>query len=281
MPSKSCFSLGDQNAGVFAEICEKNGITPCWLQWKFELAVINGDCSPITIDTGNDPRCGPLKDGIKKVTFVVDFDHDNPNTINYIRFKELHEDSENKHYIVTKTSIDHVQDDVDCKLWLELPSGTRKEDIGAVINLWKVEICCRKWRYFLPANPVTQLEKAHRVVAVENIEWLKTQLMKREEVVVRQMEELSEKDSEIEKLTNDLFDLEVQLDACKFELDGARSREIITPAKRKVITPKGRTPRTTSAKSSSRRAPSDLNTTPSKRAKRDMVDLTAEDPFMG
>lgn len=283
MPSKSSFSLGDQLAGVFAEICEKNGIASCWLQWKFELAVLNDDPSPFTIDTNNDARCGPLKDGIKKVTFTVAFDYDNPNFINYIRFTEVHEGTENKHWIVTQTSIDHVHEDAECKLWLELPPGTRKEDIGAVINLWKVQICCDRWKEFLPANPFTQLEKAHRVVAGENVEWLKTQLMKRELLVTRMNEDLEQKNQDIARLTDDIRALNLQLAGMELELEQSRLREAGSAAKRKTRTPKSRaqqTPNTASAKSSAHPAPSNLETTPSKKVRLGMMEGT-EDPFMG
>ncbi|ROW09615.1 hypothetical protein VMCG_02385 [Cytospora schulzeri] len=282
MPSRPYFSLGDQLAGVFAEICEKNGITSCWLQWKFELAVLNEETSPFIIDTNNDARCGPLKNGVKKVTFTVDFDHDNPNFINYIRFTEVYEGSENKHWIVTQTSINHVHEDGDCKLWLELPPGTRKEDIGAVINLWRVQICCDQWVSFLPANPVTQLEKAHRVVAGDNVEWLKTQLMKRELVVTRMDEELEQKNKEIASLTDDIRALQLQLAGLEVELDQSRLREAGTTAKRKARTPKTRaqqTPNTAPAKSLAQAAPSGPET-PSKKRKLSMTKET-DDPFVG
>lgn len=283
MPSNLQFSLGDQMAGVFAEICEKNGITSCWLQWKFELAVLNDDSSPFTIDTNSDARCGRLKDGVKKVTFTIDFDYNNPNFINYIRFTEVHEGRENKHYIVTQTSIDHVHEDAECELWLELPPGTRKEDIGAVINLWKVQICCGRWQEFLPVNPFTQLEKAHRVVAGENVEWLKTQLIKRELVVVRLSEDLENKDRDLAKLTDELSELNMQLGAVKFELEQARLREAGSTTKRKTRTPKSRvqqTPNTASAKSEAQRVPSDLETTPSKKIRLGVM-KDPEDPFVG
>ncbi|KUI68741.1 hypothetical protein VM1G_04072 [Cytospora mali] len=283
MPSKPHFSLGDQMAGVFAEICEKNAIASCWLQWKFELAILNEDSSPFTIDTNNDARCGRLKDGIKKVGFTIDFDHVNPNIINYIRFTEYHGGSENKYYIVTQTSIDHVHEDAQCKLWLELPPGTRKEDIGAVINLWKVQVCCDEWKEFLPSNPVTQLEKAHRVVAVENVQWLKTQLMKREAVVTRLDEELAQKDRDIASLTDDISELQMKLAYIEHELEQTRLREAGSAAKRKMLTPKSRAqrnPKTSSAKSSVSRVASDLSTTPSKDAMPRMI-MNTEDPFVG
>lgn len=284
MPSKAHFSLSDQTAGVFAEICQKNGITSCWLQWKFELAVLSDDSSPFIIDTNSDARCGCLKDGIKKVTFTIDFDYHNPNFINYIRFSEVHQGRDNKHWIVTQTSIDHVHEDAECDLWLELPPGTRKEDIGAVINLWKVQICCSRWKEYLPVNPFTQLEKAHRVVAGENVEWLKTQLIKRELVVVRMNEDLEHKNAEIAKLTDEIGELNAQLGTVKLELEQARLREAGSTVKRKTRTPRSRvqqTPNATSAQSAAQRAPTDLEATPSKKIRLQIGEVGgAEDPFL-
>ncbi|KAK7748959.1 hypothetical protein SLS53_000984 [Cytospora paraplurivora] len=279
-----CFSLGDRIAGVFAEICEKNGITNFWLQWKFELAVLNNEYSPFTIEASNDSQCGHLRDGVKKVAFTVDFDQDQPSVINYIRFTEFHDGAENKHYIVTQTSIDHVHEDTDCKLWLELPSGTRKDDIGSVINLWRVKVCCDKWQDFLPTDPVTQLEKARRVLAGENLEWFKMQLLKRDSVVARMEEELEQKSREIDKLTDDISELHVQLADMENELKDARSRETASATKRKTKTPKSRvrqTPKTpASAKAYPHNVTPDVDTTPSKKAKMSTDHKDGEDPFV-
>ncbi|ROW08021.1 hypothetical protein VPNG_06060 [Cytospora leucostoma] len=284
MPSKPCFSLGDRIAGVFAEICEKNGITNFWLQWKFELAVLNDEYSPFTIEANNDSQCGHLRDGVKKVAFTVDFDRDQPSVINYIRFTEFHDGAENKHYIVTQTSIDHLHEDTDCMLWLELPSGTRKDDIGSVINLWRVKICCDRWQDFLPTDPVTQLEKAHRVLAGENLEWLKMQLLKRDSVVARMEEELEQKSREIDKLTGEVSELHMQLADMENELKEARSREVASATKRKTRTPKSRvrqTPKTpASAKASPQHATPDVPTTPSKRARLSIDKNDGDDPFV-
>lgn len=288
MPSRLHFSLDDQLAGVFAEICEKNGITSCWLQWKFELAALNDDSSPFTIDTNSDARCGRLKDGVKKVTFTIDFDYDNPRFINYIRFTEVYEERETKHWIVTQTSIDHIHEDSGCDLWLELPPGTRKEVIGAVINLWKVEICCSRWKEYLPVKPLTQLEKAHRVVAGENVEWLKTQLIKRELVVVRLNEELENKSKETARLTGAINELQTKMGVLELEVERARQREAASTTKRKTRAPKSRvqqtpntvqTPNTALAKSETHPDPFNLET-PSKKVKLGVVNGT-DDPFMG
>lgn len=167
MHSKIQFALSDHNAGVFAEICSKNDMTHCWLQWKYEMAVLSEVTSPFTVDTKSDALCD-LKSGVTKVTFTVDFDHENPNIINYIKFSESYDDSHEKtrkHFVVTQTSVDHVHEDNTCPLWLEIPHSALLEDISAVVNLWKVQICCDEWKNFLPANPATQLEKSHRLVS--------------------------------------------------------------------------------------------------------------------
>lgn len=283
MPSKSPFSLGDQNAGVFAEICEKNGMNACWLQWKFELAVANGNASPFTISTNNDHHCGRLNDGVKRIDFIIDFHNDNPNFINHIRFTEFYEAGESKCYIVTQTSIGHVHEGTECKLWLELPPGTRKEDIGAVIHLWKVQICCDRWQDFLPPNPITQLEKAHRVVAQENVAWLKVQFIKMEGAVTRKDEELAQKSRDVDKLTDEISELHMQLAEVELELEEARSREVSSAAKRQSLAPKvrdQRTPKSAPARTWVRCATSDYDTPPSKRVKLNMREIT-NDPFVG
>lgn len=167
MYSKIQFALSDQNAGVFAETCSKNDMMHCWLQWKYETAVLSEVMSPFTVETKSDALCD-LKSGVNKVVFTVDFDHDNPNIINYIKFSEFYDDSHEKtrrHFVVTQTSVDHVHEDKKCPLWLEIPHSALLEDISAVVSLWKVQICCDQWEDFLPANPATQLEKSHRLVS--------------------------------------------------------------------------------------------------------------------
>lgn len=280
MPSKPQFALCDQNAGIFAEICRKNGITHCWLQWKFELAVLNQTTSPLTIDTKSDPLCD-LKSGVNKVIFTIDFDQKNPNMINYVKFSESYDDCEKKHFIVTRTSIDHVHEDTGCNLWLEVPAHALHEDIGAVVSLWKVEICCDGWKDFLPACPVTQLERAHRVVSAENVGWLKKQLMQREGLLIYKDRELATKARDIENLTTQIGELSMQLAEVEQELEDNRVRDLVPAGKRKILTPKSRVrkvPRTAPAKSLATRA-SEVLQTPTKRSRFVLEEDEHDDPF--
>lgn len=239
MRSKSQFALGDQNAGVFAEVCQKNGMTHCWLQWKFEIAILSDVTSPFTIDTKSDALCG-LKSGVSKVVFTVDFDQNNPNVINYVKFSETYANSDKKHFIVTQTSVDHVQEDTGCDLWLEVPSTALHEDISAVVNLWKVQICCDGWRDFLPANPATQLEKSHRLVSEGNAQWLKKQLIRRESLLVDKDAELAAKNKDIEGLTTRISELGMQLAEAEKKLEDNKALMFTTPKKRKMATPNSR-----------------------------------------
>lgn len=239
MPSKPQFSLCEQNSGVFAEICQKNDMTHCWLQWKFEIAILSGAASPFTIDTKSDALCG-LKSGVNKVVFTIDFDQENPNVINYVKFSEYYDNSERKNFIVTQTSVDHVHEDTGCDLWLEVPHKAFREDISAVVNLWKVQICCDGWKNFLPANPATQLEKSHRVVSEGNAEWLKKQLIRREGSIVHKDTELAAKSKEIDSLTTQISELSMQLAEAEKKLEDAQSLSLAPPGKRKLLTPKTR-----------------------------------------
>lgn len=239
MPPKPQFTLSEQNAGVFAEICEKNNMTHCWLQWKFEIAILSKAPSPFTIDTKSDALCG-LKGDVNKVVFTIDFDQENPNVINFVKFSEYYDHSERKNFIVTQTSVDHVHEDTGCKLWLEVPHKAFREDISAVVNLWKVQICCDGWKDFLPANPATQLEKSHRVVSEGNAEWLKKQLIRREGLIVHKDTELAAKSKEIDSLTTQISELSMQLAEAEKKLEDARSLSPAPLRKRKLITPNSR-----------------------------------------
>lgn len=283
MPLKPQFALGDQNAGVFAEICGKNGMTHCWLQWKFEIAVLSGATSPFTIDTKNDDLCS-LKSGVSKVIFIVDFDQNNPNVINYIKFSEFYDNSEKKHFIVTQTSVDHVHEDTGCNLWLEAPSSALHEDIRALVNLWKVQICCDRWKDFLPANPATQLEKSHRVVSEGNAEWLKNQLIRREGLLVHKDAELVARNKDIEGLTTQISELSMHLADAEKKLEESSSLSLAPPTKRKLLTPKGRArkiPRTAPAKSfaTGRDGRNEQLQTPTKEPKFAPKYFEDDDPF--
>ncbi|KAI3400504.1 hypothetical protein diail_2703 [Diaporthe ilicicola] len=239
MPSKAQFTLGDHNAGVFAEICKKNEMPLCWLQWKFELAILNGATSPVAIDTKSDGVCC-LKSGVNQVVFAIDFDQKNPNVINYVKFKESYEDREKKHFVVTQTSIDHVHEDTGCDLWLEVPANALHEDIGAVVNLWKVKLCCNGWKDFLPVCPATQLEKAHRVVSVDNVEWLQKQLIRTVGFLKSKSVELAAKDKDIENLTTQFSEVSMKLADAEKEIEDSKLRGMGPPLKRKMVTPKSR-----------------------------------------
>lgn len=253
MPSKPQFALGDQNAGVFAEICKKNGMTHCWLQWKFEIAVLSEATSPFNIDTKSDALCD-LKDGVSKVVFTIDFDQNNPNVINYVKFSETYTNSDKKHFLVTQTSVDHVHEDTGCNLWLEVPLNALHEDISAVVRLWKVQICCDRWKDFLPANPATQLEKSHRVVSEGNAQWLKKQLMRREGLIVHNNAELAARKEDIESLASQVSELKMQLAEAQKKLEDSQSLSLAPPQKRKLLTPKSR----------ARKAPRTAQTAPEK-----------------
>lgn len=283
MPSKPQFALGDQNAGVFAEICQKNDMTPCWLQWKFEIAVLSEATSPVTIDTKSDALCG-LKSGVNRVVFIIDFDHNNPNVINYVKFSESYDNAEKKHFVVTQTSVDHVHEDTGCNLWLEVPPGALKEDISAVVGLWKVQICCDGWKDFLPANPATQLEKSHRVVSEGNAEWLKKQLIRREGFLVHQNAELAAKSKENESLTAQVSKLSMQLAEAEKKLEDERSLSLASPKKRKLITPKSRArkaPMTEPVKqfATGPGGRAEQLETPTKEPKFVLRDFQSDDPF--
>lgn len=283
MPIKPQFALGDQNAGVFAEICKKNDMTPCWLQWKFEIAVLSEATSPVNIDTKSDALCS-LKSGVNKVVFIIDFDKNNPNVINYVKFSESYDNAERKHFIVTQTSVDHVHEDNGCNLWLEVPLGALKEDISALVGLWKVQICCDGWKDFLPANPATQLEKSHRVVSEGNAGWLKKQLIRREGLLVTTNEELAAKNKDIEGLTTQISELSMQLAEAEKKLEDERSLSLASPKKRKLITPKSRArkaPRTAPAKHTATGPDgrAEQLETPTKEPKFVLRDFQSDDPF--
>lgn len=283
MPAKPQFALGDQNAGVFAEICKKNEMTPCWLQWKFEIAVLSEATSPVNIDTKSDALCS-LKSGVNKVVFIIDFDENNPNVINYVKFSESYDNAEKKHFIVTQTSVDHVHEDNGCNLWLEVPLGALKEDISALVGLWKVQICCDGWKDFLPANPATQLEKSHRVVSEGNAGWLKKQLIRREGLLVNTNAELAAKNKDIEGLTTQISELSMQLAEAEKKLEDERSLSLASPKKRKLITPKSRArkaPRTEPVKqvSTGLGGRAEQLETPTKEPKFVLRNFQSDDPF--
>lgn len=288
MPSRPQFTLGEQNSGVFAEICQKNDMTHCWLQWKFEIAVLSDATSPFTIDTKSDVLCG-LKSGVNKVVFTIDFDQDNPNVINYVKFTEFYDTSEKRHFIVTQTSVDHVHEDTGCNLWLEMPPKAFREDISAVVGLWKVQLCCDGWKDFIPANPATQLEKSHRVVSEGNAPWLKKQLIRREGLLVHKDAELAAKSKEIDSLTKQIRELSMKLAEAEKKLEENQSLSLAPNKKRKLATPSSRArkvPKVAETAPGKLLATSNIGRaeqlqTPTKEPKFILKDSQSEDPFVG
>ncbi|POS77161.1 hypothetical protein DHEL01_v204453 [Diaporthe helianthi] len=284
MYSKIQFALNDQNAGVFAEICRKNGMTHCWLQWKYEMAVLSEANSPFTVDTKSDSLCS-LKTGVNRVVFTIDFDHDNPNVINYVKFSEVYE-STRKYFVVTQTSVDHVHEDNACPLWLEIPQSALLEDISAVVNLWKVQLCCNEWQNFLPANPATQLEKSHRLVSEGNAAWLKKQLIRREGLLTEKDMELAARNEDVESLSMQIDELNMQLAEAEQELEKTRSLSLATPKKRKTAKASSgarKAPRTAPAKSSATFAGQGEIVepeTPTKGPRFAVKGVTPDDPFV-
>jgi hypothetical protein len=244
--------------------------------------------SPFTVDTRSDALC-ELKEGIDKVVFTVDFDHNNPNIINYVKFSESYDDGpdktlKRKHFVVTQTSVGHVHEDTMCPLWLEIPQSVLSEDISAVVNLWKVHLCCDRWTDFLPTNPVTQLEKSHRLVSEGNAAWLKTQLIQREGLLANKNAELAARNKDVEDLATQVCELSMQLAEVKQQLEESQSLSLVTPKNRKILTPSSRArkaPRTAPAKSFTTLpgGRSEPSLTPSKEPRFFLKDTRLDDPF--
>lgn len=202
------FSLCETISGVFAEICDKYDIDSTWLSWQFERAIWTGKTSPLRIGTNELVQKRSIKEGVEKVTFEIRFDHEHPNDVTAIRFTEL---PTKKVFLVTQTSIQHVQDETKCPLWVELPPAARKEDIGAIQALLKVEVCCTDWKDFLPKEPWTALERAHLVMASGDEFWLKKQVIHKDmtthslsQALETKIAEVDELKKEVDRLTREL-----------------------------------------------------------------------------
>ncbi|KAJ4422304.1 hypothetical protein N0V82_003059 [Gnomoniopsis sp. IMI 355080] len=172
---RKSFSLCETVAGALHTIGEAYGIDGCWLPWQFEKHVLNNQATPFQISTDEYPR--NLKDGVDKVCVEVHYYNDNPNLVKYIRFEEL---PSKEKYIVTQTSMKHVQDDAagaSCTLWIEIPKGAEREGIAGVPSRLKAKICCAEWKDHLSPTPETEIERAQLYVAQDNVEWLKRQLI--------------------------------------------------------------------------------------------------------
>lgn len=207
--NKPDFRLSEDVDVVFRELCKAYGIDGSLLSWQYEKhAILNGE-APFKLSTNDFTKQVELKEGVEKVAIEVEFAESNPNSIKSIKF---HESPSKKSYIVTQTSMLHVNEESNCPLWLELPQGARKEDISAVHNLLKVKICCNNWQDFLPASPKTALERAWLVVAEENVDWIKKQLLHKDTVTGRLTNSLACKNLETTALKKEVENLQVKLD---------------------------------------------------------------------
>lgn len=209
MSSKHDFEISEDVDGVLRELCEAYGLDHCLLSWRFERHVMIQGASPFRMSTSDFSNKASLKDGVEKVEFEIEFSHSNGNEIKWIRF---HEHRSNKWYIVTQTSIQHVNGENECSLWLELPRGFRKEDMAAVQNFSKVKLCCEEWKDFLPAHPETALERAFLVFASEDVDWIKKQLVHQTANTARLTNTIAFKNIEVSALKNEVDSLKSKLE---------------------------------------------------------------------
>lgn len=173
MSVRKDFDLSETLIGVLGALAENYGFDGSWLAWQYEKHVLVNGASPFRVTTSECAQT--LKEGVDRVKFEIEFDHKNPNEIKWVRFDESRGD---KTYMITQTSIIHMNEVSTCVLWLELPKGARGTDfdIAAAQSLLKVEVCCPEWQNSLPADPVTALERAKFYVAQGDITWMKSQL---------------------------------------------------------------------------------------------------------
>lgn len=208
-PTSPDFRLAEDIDLVFRELCKAYGVDGSLLSWQYEKhAILHGE-TPFKMSTSDFTKQVELKNGVEKVVFEVEFAEVNPNVIKFIKFNES---PTKRFYIVTQTSMLHANEDNTCPLWLELPLGARKEDIGAVQNLLKVNICCKEWADFLPAAPETALERARLVVAEDDVQWIKKQLLHKDSLTSRLTNTLACKNLETVALKKEVEKLKVQLD---------------------------------------------------------------------
>lgn len=236
------FTLCDTISGVLAEICDGYGIDNHWLSWQFERAMWAGSASPLRLDTNSLVQKRPLKEGVSKVVFEIEFDCKDPNTIKWIRF---HEVPSRKHYIVTQTSIDHVREDTQCALWIELSPAARKEDIQAVQALLKVGICCTEWKDSLPKEPYTALERAHLVLASGDELWLKKQIIHKDMATRTMSTALDDKIAETDALKKEVERLQRELELAN-QKNAAKVIQTPSPPRkkaRKLVTPRTKSPK--------------------------------------
>lgn len=260
------FCLSDDLDGVLRELCKAYEIDASLLSWQFERHALLNGATPFRLDTDDHTSQIVLKDGVTKVSVEVEFSNTNPNDVKYIKFYEL---PVKKTYLITQTSMAHIRSDSTCPLWIELPKGATKEDIGAVQSLIKADICCHEWADFIPSSPQTALERAFLVFASTDLDWIKKQLVFKDAVTGRLTNALAFKNIEVAALKNEIQNLKEKLDeklASKKEVEDekaalrstieelkakARDQEALmdaltplpatpsksTPKKRKVATP--------------------------------------------
>lgn len=164
------FRLCETLTGVLYTVSDAYGMDGSWLPWQFERHILIGGATPFRITTKEYPS--GTKEGVDKVSFEVQYDNDNPNLVKYIRFEELPGRGK---YIVTQTSMKHIEDDSTCPVWIEIPKGSDRDGIAGAQSLLKAKICCEDWKHYLPPSPETKLEQAHLTMAQDDVGWLKVQ----------------------------------------------------------------------------------------------------------
>lgn len=262
-PADRLFTLCETVSGVFGEICDAYAIDSSWLSWQYERAVWTGKvASPMHLTTNALHQKRPMKDGVDKVMFEIEFDTERPNYIKCIRFTEH---PSKKVFLVTQTSIDHVREDTKCPFWIELPPAARKEDIGAVVALLRVDICCNNWKDSLPKEPHTALERAHLVVANEDKSWLKNQLILKGQQVILKDQASRAMSNALATKTFEVDELKKEVERLQRELEEEKAaqrapREMRTPSPPRKKNRKTATPRRSAAPT----APQPPNTAPAK-----------------
>lgn len=164
------FRLCETLAGVLHNVSEAYAMDGCWLPWKFERHVLTGGATPFRITTKE--YSDGIKDGVDQVRFEIHYHNENPNLVRFIRFDEL---PGRQKYIVTQTSMKHIEDSSTCPIWIEIPKGADRDGIAGAHSLLKAKICCADWKDHLPPTPETRLEQAHLTMSQDDLGWLKKQ----------------------------------------------------------------------------------------------------------
>lgn len=259
--TKPEFRLSEDVDGVLRELCKAYGIDGSLLSWRFDKHILLDGETPFRMNTNDFTRQIQLKDGVDKIVVEIEYAPENPNHIKWIRFHEM---PSKKHYIITQTSMKYIDEDSTCALWLELPRGACKEDIGAVQSLLKVKLCCEGWKDHLCASAETVLERAFFDIAVEDVGWIKNQMIHKDLVTDRLIGNLAFKNLEVTALKNEVDSLKGKLDEKNAIMDKIyhlqeqlaekdavieQLQQPISPTptkgkKRKFLTPRGASPRT-------------------------------------